>query len=272
MPKLLQITAILFAILSTPLLSFAGTAANEIANLAGNSSCASYSWKNRGHAPAGYIKGVALSFARSLCREKGAPNSGLMKILAIPSINNTHKDVLSYYQSILSARGINTAVAGESAIHAVYSVGIGLGMRESSGTYCEGWDTSAGAHRLSAEAEAGPFQTSYDSMGASIELRHLYEEYQASPQKCFLETFKQGASCHPRSILGTGAGAQYQAFTKSCPAFAAEYAMTLLRLQRSHFGPINRREAEVVPACVSMLKNVQQIFDQDPERICSEIY
>lgn len=43
--------------------SSAGIAEEEIKIIAGQSACAKYSWQNRGRAPAGYVKGVALSFA-----------------------------------------------------------------------------------------------------------------------------------------------------------------------------------------------------------------
>jgi len=145
-------------------------------------------------------------------------------------------------------------------------------MRERSGAYCEGWDRAGGSNRSSAQAEAGAFQVSYDSIVISSELKKLYAEYKASPQRCGLSVFKEGASCKSQSILGTGAGATFQAFNKSCPAFATEYAMTLLRLQRSHFGPINRKEAEVVPSCGTLLKKVEQIVDANPEAVCNEIY
>ena len=148
---------------------------------------------------------------------------------------------------------------------------MGLGMRETSGVYCEGWDTSAGSNRPSSEAEAGLFQTSYDSMRASAELRKLYAEYQASPSRCQLDVFKESARCAPRRVLGSGAGATYQAFNKACPAFAAEYAMTLLRILRGHFGPINRKEAEVNPSCNSLLKNVQALVDANPQEACKDL-
>ncbi len=249
-----------------------GAYTQQITALAGASSCAKYSWKNRGRAPAGYMKGVALSFARSICRVKATTPTGLGNLLATPDTHNSKKDALSLYQSNFAAARISSNVAGESAVRAVYTLGLGLGMRESSGAYCEGWDTSAGSNRSSAAAEAGVFQVSYDSMGASPELKKLYAEYQATPGRCQLNVFKEGASCRSQSILGSGAGATYQAFNKSCPAFATEYAMVMLRVQRSHFGPINRKEAELVPACESMLSGVQKIIDTDPETACREIY
>jgi hypothetical protein len=39
--------------------------------------------------------------------------------------------------------------------------------------------------------------------------------------------------------------------------------MTMLRIQRSHYGPINRQEAQVVPACNTMLKQVQDLVEGD---------
>lgn len=249
-----------------------GAYSRQITDLAGASACTKYSWKNRGRAPAGYVKGVALSFARSICRVKSVTPTKLATIFATPDTHNARTDALAHYQSTFAALRISSNVAGESAVRAVYTLGLGLGMRESSGAYCEGWDTSAGSKRSSATGEAGLFQVSYDSMGASPELRKLYQEYQATPGRCQLNVFKEGASCRSQSILGSGAGATYQAFNKACPAFATEYAMTMLRVQRSHFGPINRKEAEVIPVCESLLTKVQQLIDSNPEGACAELY
>ena len=250
-----------------------GAYSQHILSLASGSSCAKYSWKNRGRAPAGYIKGVALSFARSLCRVRANGTiPAAAPILSSASSQNAHQDALAYYQSSFSRLGIKTSVVGESPVHAIYALGIGLGMRESSGTYCEGWDVGAGSHRTSAEAEAGAFQVSYDSMVMSPELKKLYQEYRATPERCLLGVFKENVSCKARGILGTGAGAVYQSFNKACPAFATEYAMTLLRLQRSHFGPINRHEAEVTPVCHSMFSAIQNVVDKNPEAACRELF
>jgi len=285
-----KITAVLFFILSTSsafaadnsadeqdLLAYSQSVSNsyaqQITTLAGNSSCLKTSWKDRGRAPAGYVKGVALSFARSLCRTKalGTPPAAT-KILASSASGDSSRDALSHYRSIFASVGIPTNRSGEDAVRAIYTLGLGLGMRESSGKYCEGWDKSAGSNRRSAEAEAGLFQVSYDSIGASSELKALYLEYQASPERCQLATYKEGVTCKAQGILGTGAGATYQKFNKACPAFAAEYAMTMLRLRRSHFGPINRRTAQVVSSCGTMLANVQKIVDSNQEAACEELF
>jgi hypothetical protein len=250
-----------------------GSYTQQVKDLSGISSCSKYSWKNRGRAPAGYIKGVALNFARSLCRLKMiAPPSPLASILSAADTHNANKDALTHYQDIFATKHMNTNTSGEDPLLALYTLGLGLGMRESSGKYCEGWDVAAGANRSSRAAEAGLFQASYDSMDASPELKKLYAEYKASPERCMLDIFKEGVSCRPQSILGSGAGADYQTFNKACPAFATEYAMTLLRILRKHFGPINKKAAEVNPACNLLLKDVQKLVDSDPQNVCRELF
>jgi hypothetical protein len=249
-------------------ISTGGPAVTQITNLVSGSTCINTSWNGRGKAPAGYIKGVTLSFARSFCRMKA--NSSLSDVMNAASSGNSAKDALTYYESTFANLNISVASSGDETLRALYTLGMGLGMRESSGSYCEGWDRSAGSNRTSAAAEAGAFQTSFDSIVLSPELSVLYAQYKASPASCFLNVFKEGASCGPQDILGTGAGAEYQAFNKSCPAFATEYAMTMLRISRGHYGPINRKDAQVVPACNELLQNVQNIIENDPSA-CNDL-
>lgn len=240
-----------------------GYYAEEVKTIAGNSTCASYSWSGRGKAPAAYIKGMALTYARSFCRLKisEAAPTNLMNILGGKAGSST-SDALALYASTFSSLSMDVNNAGVGPLRALYTLGIGLGMRESSGKYCEGRDMSA-SNTSANTAEAGMFQTSYDSIGASAELTNLYNEYKANPNNCFLDTFKAGVSCGSSSIAGSGAGADYQAFNKSCPAFAAEYAMIMLRVRRNHYGPINRKEAEVTTSCNQMLKSVEAFVETD---------
>jgi hypothetical protein len=86
-----------------------------------------------------------------------------------------------------------------------------------------------------------------------------------------LNTFKEGVSCRAQSILGSGEGATYQRFSKECPAFAAEYAMVMLRVLRQHYGPINRREAEITTACAGMLDQVESLVLANTSEVCSAI-
>lgn len=244
----------------------------QIKDLAAKSVCTQINWESRGRSPAGYIKGMSLAYARSLCRIKATNKKPAAVLLAASNSGNTAKDVLAHYQDVMDRLGLVTRSAGESPLHATYLIGIGLGMKESSGRHCVGWDEAAGANRASNEAEAGLFQASFNSMRASPELKKLYEEYLANPTRCHLETFKEGASCKSQTLLGTGDGAKFQDFVKKCPAFATEYAMSLIRILRSHFGPLNRKTAQVAPACELHLSTIRQIVNQDPEGVCKELF
>lgn len=247
-----------------------GNYIEQIQTMAVTSTCASYSWVGRSRAPKGYISGMALTFARSYCRLKTteAAPTNLISILNGPA-GNSMTDALSWYSAMFSGASMDVYSNRKETLRSLYTLGIGLGMRESSGKYCEGRDMSA-SNTSASTAEAGMFQTSYDSMVASPELGKLFTEYQADTSKCFLNIFKEGVSCGASSIAGTGIGATYQAFNKSCPSFAAEYAMVMLRVRRNHYGPINRKEAEVNPACNQMLSNVQNFIDNDVYA-CDEI-
>ncbi|MBC7712967.1 MAG: hypothetical protein H7177_06495 [Rhizobacter sp.] len=241
----------------------AGYYTDQVKSIAASSTCASYSFSSRGRAPAAYIKGMALTFARSFCRLKttaAAPTN--LVVLLSGAAGSSSTDALGLYSSKFSGLSMDVINAGENPLRSLYTLGIGLGMRESSGKYCEGRDMSA-SNTSASTAEAGMFQTSYDSMGANAELSNLYAEYKANPLKCSLDVFSAGVSCSSSTIYGSGEGATYQAMNKSCPAFAAEYAMLMLRVRRNHYGPINRQEAEVVPVCNQMLQSVQDFVEQD---------
>ena len=259
--------------ISTP--SPIGSLTDEIISLAKNSNCHSYSFKNRGKAPTGYIQGMALSFARSYCRAKKSDSfsNGIVDILTSPNSKKTSTDALAYYQNQFDSFSINLSEKGSGPLRAVYTLGIGLGMRESSGKFCEGYDKAAGSNRSSNEAEAGLFQTSYNSINSSKELQNLYLEYQTSnSSRCYLEIFKQDVNCSNQSYLGSGEGLKFQKLTRDCPAFAAEYAMVMLRIARSHYGPINRKEAELVNSCSELITNIQDVINKDPQGYCNEIY
>lgn len=261
--------------------SFSGVAQSEflttdsyvkqIETLAASSSCASYAWKERGVAPVSYVKGVALAFGRSVCRMSSTA-AGPAKIMSEADTGAPDIDAISYYRKTFNKLKMPVNVAGVETMRAEYTLLMGLGMRESSGKYCEGWDTTAGTHRPSETGEAGAFQVSYDSIIYSPELTNLYKEYKAAPQRCMLAVWQDGVTCDPQDVLGTGDGADYQKFNKICPAFTAEYATTLLRLQRGHWGPIVRKEAEVKTTCYALLGQVEKLVQGDMKNACAELF
>jgi hypothetical protein len=232
----------------------------KILQIADNSAIARYRWLNRGVAPKGYIKGMALVYAKVYCKLKaGDP---FVKEMAKANTGNTDKDALAHYAEKFRDAGMNNSVAGVDTLRHLFILLIGLGMRESSGKYCEGRDKSA--NNVTAEtAEAGLFQTSYNARSASPLLPQLFEQYLANPSG-FVEIFKEGVTCPSQDWenYGEGKGKEFQRLSKACPAFAVEFAAIGLRNLRKHWGPINHLKAEIRPEADAMLQEVQEIVDQ----------
>jgi hypothetical protein len=240
----------------------------EIRGIAAASECANARWSDRGRAPRGYIEGMALTYARSLCRLREGDSAA--RRMAARASSDESRDALSWYEGHFERNDMDVDRSGPEALRALYTLGIGLGMRESSGKYCEGYDTTAGAQSAST-AEAGLFQTSYNSHSSAPELPELIEAYEDNPESCWTGVFRQGVSCRHQSIIGSGSGAAFQRLAKSCPAFAAEYAMITLRVLRRHYGPINRRAAQVLPACGRMLEDVEDRVKSAASFVCDEL-
>src|SRR5690348_1742885 len=116
-------------------------AIDQITQIAATSDIASYSWKDRGTAPAGYIKGMALVYARVYCKLK-AENAAAVEMAKANTGDNDH-DALAWYGDIFAAAGMDNENAGADTLRHLFVLMMGLGMRESSGKYCEGRDTSA---------------------------------------------------------------------------------------------------------------------------------
>lgn len=213
-----------------------------IKKFAENSSCAKVNWANRGIAPKGYIKGMALVYARSVCNPH--------KVVSKETHGAKDKDALAYYG--IQPSNKNT-----------YAFLIGLGMRESSGKHCCGRDASA-SNTSSTTAEAGMFQTSYNASSADSSLPGLLKD---NSKQCYLETFKEGVTCtsYNWSNYGSGDGLAFQVKAKNCPSFAAEFAAVTLRTLRAHYGPINRKEVQFKNECVDMLTEIETIVKNNPQ-------
>jgi hypothetical protein len=230
------------------------TPINQIIQIAAASAIARFNWDRRGVAPAAYIKGMALVYARVVCK-LGAGDSAVAVMAKANTGSNL--DALALYDDVFQAAGMKNDVSGIDTLRHLFVLLIGLGMRESSGQHCTGRDTTA--HNVSADsAEAGLFQTSFNAAKASPELPKLFARYSANPSG-FLDVFQQGVSCSPSDLenFGSGPGADFQRLSKTCPAFAAEFAALGLRTIRTHWGPIIRKEAQVRPECDAMLMQVQ---------------
>jgi len=236
-----------------------GSIISQITTLAANSPVAQYGWKNRGRAPAGYIKGMAVTFARVYCKFLASDPAAAE--MAKADTHQPHDDALSWYAPEFQSLGMGNQTASADTLRHVFVLLIGLGMRESSGKYCEGRDTSA-SNTTADTAEAGLFQVSYNARTASSLLPPMFAAYRNSPSG-FVEIFQQGVSCSAASLKnwGTGDGTEFQRLSKACPAFAAEFAAVALRNSRKHWGPINTKKAEILRDCDTMLRDVQSLVD-----------
>lgn len=228
-----------------------------ILRVAEKSTVMKHHWANRGYAPAGYIKGMAAAYARVYCNLK-ASDPAALEMAKIPGDDG--KDALAWYSQGFLAAGFKEGSSHDGRLRRLFVLLTGLGMRESSGRYCEGRDRSA-SNTKSDTAEAGLFQTSYNARLASPLLPKLFEIYKGRID--FLEIFRQGVHARQSDLenYGSGKGWEFQRLSKACPAFAVEFAAVGLRNIRKHWGPINRREAEVRLEADDLFMEVQKTVE-----------
>jgi hypothetical protein len=246
-----------------------GSGVNAILSIVTSSSCRGTTFRQRGHMPPGYIKGFALTWAKAVCN----PQRSDMAIVSRPKSNDDAKDSLSWYAAKFQSLNMGNTGGLDTARH-VYTLLLGLGMRESSGKHCCGRDMGAN-FKTSTSAEAGLFQTSFGAARSSSILAPMFRQYKANPRGCMLSNFREGVSCNAANLRnwGTGEGMEWQKLTKDCPAFAVEYGSVLLRTlggRRGEFGPLRRREAEIKPECDQMLKQVQTYVQQHHD-VCAQL-
>jgi len=246
----------------------------QIGTIAANSPCARTNWRNRGVAPAAYMRGMAIVFARAACQLDRPDVLVVSKARATPGVANNKIDALTWYDGKFAELGFSNGTSGVDTLRHAYTLLIGLGMRESSGRFCVGRDRSAD-FTTADSAEAGLFQTSFGARTRHTTMAALYEKYKADQSGCLLDVFKQPVSCpaHDAENFGTGEGRLWQQLSKTCPAFSTEYAAVLMRVHggsRGEFGPLRNRAAQLIPACDTMLKQVQDLVRANPE-MCSAL-
>lgn len=226
----------------------------NVVSIAASSPVMHYDWSGRGRAPPGYIKGVAASFAFALTKlRSGNP----------PYVSMARRDIgyrldaLAWYRSQFDAHGMSNSRDGPDTLRHLFVLLMGLGLRESSGRYCEGRDRSA-SNTSASSAEAGAWQQSWDSRSGIPLLKKLMDEYDGTG---YLPIYREGVKCSASDLknYGTGAGLKFQQTCKAKPDFAAQACALGLRSLRTHWGPIVRHEAVVRPEADEMLKKVQAL-------------
>jgi hypothetical protein len=235
---------------------------DPILQIAAQSAIFMHNWPNRGRAPAGYTKGMALAFARVLCKLKDGDAAAAE--MAKAATTDKTRDALAWYGNEFSALGMSNTAAGKDTLRHLFALLLGLGMRESSGKHCEGRDQAAD-NTTANTAEAGLFQTSFNARTASPLMPALFAHYSANPSG-FVVIFHEGVNCTPKNLenFGSGDGKKFQKLSKECPAFAAEFAAVGLRNIRKHWGPINTKKAQVLAASDAMFKQVQNAVEASP--------
>ena len=233
---------------------------NAITDIAGNSEAAMFNWPGRGVAPIGYVEGFALAWA-VVVKKLNSDDSSAMEMAKADTYNDD-VDALSWYRSNLTSLGWTCSASGVDTLRYLFTLLMGLGMRESSGKYCEGRDQSAD-NVSSDTAEAGLYQMSWNARSCSPEMQKLFDLYATGEQQSFLDTFSQGVSCSSSSwtSYGSGAGYEYQEMAKHMPPFAVETTAVGLRNLRQHWGPINRKEVTLSTQAEAMLLEVQKFIE-----------
>jgi hypothetical protein len=253
---------------ATPVAAAAAGPIETITRIAATSPIARFNWPGRGVAPIGYIKGMAVVFARVLCKLRAGDAAATE--MAKKNTGNPARDALAHYDDVFRGLGMSNDVSGPDTLRHLFVLMVGLGMRESSGKFCEGQDRSAPENQTAEKAEAGLFQASFDARHVSPLLPVLLARYTANPAG-FKDIFREGCPpCTPKDLenFGTGPGRDFQQLSKESPGFAAEFAAVNLRNACRHYGPVRNRAAKVMPDCDAMLRQVQNVVEASPE-ICA---
>jgi hypothetical protein len=225
--------------------------------LAAQSALMRYSWDDRGTAPPGYISGMALAYALAVLRYRDGESDA--EEMAQADTGDEDHDALAWYREEFEDEGMSNQQTGVNTLRHLFVLMIGLGMRESSGRFCEGRDMSA--DNVEADtAEAGLFQTSWNIRSCSSAIPPLLDEYWDDPRG-FNLTFRNGVSqkASDWDCYGKGDGAAYQWLAKYSPAFAVLVTGVGLRNLRQHWGPINRKEVEIIEEADELLRQVQSV-------------
>jgi hypothetical protein len=240
-------------------------AVRSIEEAATNSACAKHRFGNgRGVLPVGFYQSLALTYAKAVC----APARSNVVATGAAVSNDSRKDALAWYADRFAALGMRNDVAGAGVVRHVYALLPGLAAMESSGRYCCGRDRSAN-FSTAESAEAGTFQTSWGASSSHASLPGLFAVYQ-NDKSCFLEQARRGwrweTYCAGWNERNWGdpeeTGYKWQALTKSCPAFAFEYAAVVVRYNggsKGEFGPLRKKQVELVGECDTMLSNVADL-------------
>ena len=218
----------------------------------------------------GYLQGMAATLVRSYCRNDHVRSQ------MINGARSAERDALIHL-------GVTNGTSPEDILVNTALVTLSLGFRESDGGDPQwlGVDQSnsrSQSHAVS--AEAGIFQISYDVRGGESNWRAaldtIQQQYTNRTDLCFATTFAEGLPRReiPSRVVGVANSPahDFQTLMRNCPAAAAEYAMVVVRHNRRHNGPINRRETKIneVEPCRAFFKEALRRAQTQPN-YCREL-
>lgn len=228
---------------------------SRITSIAAEHPITKYVWPQRGRAPIGYIKGVSLSFAMALMKLRAGyePAMDMAKAESGRAL-----DALTWYHSQFAGLRMDNRHDGPDTLRHLFVLLMGLGMRESSGKYCDGRDYSA-YNTSGSSCEAGAWQLSWDGASTVPGMDRIVSDYSIGHDG-FLSVYKEGVSCSASMLKnwGSGPGLTFQKLSKSCPDFAAMATALGMRRIRNHWGPLNTRAAEIRKEADDLLRKVQE--------------
>ena len=236
---------------------------DDITRIAANSALA-----RRKVAPPGYVKGMAVMFA--VAQRKLAQGDPAALEMAKPVSGDTNRDALAHYASAFATLGMRNDRGGVETLRHLFVLMFGLGLRELSGRYCEGYDREPNRNRLTSEtAEAGLFQMSWDARAISPFIKPLCDEYSRTGGG-YKAIFAEGVTPKSKDLetVGSGDGATFQQMMKEMPGLAVETAAVGLRKNggaTGHWGPIRRQEAKLFPEADDLLQQVQSLMSTVPQ-------
>jgi len=235
---------------------------HDITELALTHPIQSYVWEDRGRSPSGYIAGIGQCYALALAWLAADDPAAIEMAQAA---GDADEDALAWYAAEFAKLGESNSVPGVDTLRNLFVLMIGLGMRESSGKYYEGRDVSA-TNTTSDTCEAGLFQMSWNMKTASPIMPKLLEDFVADPNG-LLPIFSEGLTPTSAGLMnyGSGQGAVFQWMAKYSPAFCVMTAAVGLRTRRKHWGPINRREVELVAEAADYLAQVEELMAEGPQ-------
>lgn len=233
-------------------------------NLATTSTCAKTNFTSQGVPKAGYLKGIALTYAKTVCNSNG----DTFKV-ASQSLGNANIDALTHY-------GVK-ATTPIDRLNTTFSLAIGSGARESTWRWYVGKDASA-SNTTADTCEAGYHQTSYnckynrDGVTINPERAALYKYFKADKSRCFADEYKNGTKGDAANLKnwGTGEGVIFQELSKQCPGFAVEYHLMAIRMRITHYGPLKTKAAEIKPACTDMFVQLNKTIKDNPS-LCNSL-